>query len=326
MGISTSSNINIFNLASVLNLIVVCGGALHARPETITNTITGQTVMFPIEHQGKEEQYIVTFELKSPRLLKFFKWHSSDPGKLYLVQSGYEHRATIENGSVVLNNVQVNDSGVYQMRIDYYGSELKNHDRSTFRIHVFDPVSQPAVKRIIHGQNAPNITLNCIVRNEEAVTIYWEKIFLSGGIKETNAGPILVVGCATEGEQYKYRCIVKNPVSNASSSEVSVNKCNIGNLNGKKNHLMILIPLGMLVGIILIYLCRLCYKSKYCCSGGRRGMQLSTLHQDSSDAAQPEEGSRPETSHSFSPEMLPVPLSNTSFLCQSASSFERVNG
>lgn len=236
MEISVPSNFNILKLPYALYLIVACGEALISRPETITNTTTGEDVMFPIEHQGKDEQYIVNFRFKYPRNVKILTWHSNDLGKLHFVQ--------------------VNDSGEYQMRIDYYGSKLKNHDQSTFGIQVFNPVSKPMAKTFIHAQKASNITLSCLVSNEKRATIYWEKISLSGSVIETYYQTILVIGCATEEEQYKYRCIVKNPVSNASSNEVSVNQCNVGNWNGKRNYLMILVPLAMLVTLvyILIYL------------------------------------------------------------------------
>lgn len=257
MEISVPSNFNILKLPYALYLIVACGEALISRPETITNTTTGEDVMFPIEHQGKDEQYIVNFRLKYPWNIKILTWHSNDPGKLHFVHSLYEQRVTIKHGSVVLNDVQVNDSGEYQMRIDYYGSKLKNHDQSTFGIQVFNPVSKPMAKTFIHAQKASNITLSCLVSNEKRSTIYWEKISLSGSVIETYVQTILVIGCATEEEQHKYRCIVKNPVSNASSNELSVNQCNVGNWNGKRNHLMILVPLAMMVTLVL-YLKLLC--------------------------------------------------------------------
>ncbi|XP_078266123.1 SLAM family member 5-like isoform X2 [Rhinoraja longicauda] len=230
MEISESLNSNVFKLASVLNLIVVCGGALYARPEAIVNTTSGQTVMFPIERQGQEEQYDVTFGLRFPLNFKILTWQSNNPGKLHIVHPRYEHRATIRHESVVLDDVQVDDSGEYQIRINYFGSEVKNHDQSTFGIHVFDPVSKPIAETLIHGQNAFNITLNCSVANENNVTIYWEKISQSGAIIETYAKTI-VIDCSTEEEQYEYRCIAKNPVSNASSSELSINECDVRNWN-----------------------------------------------------------------------------------------------
>ncbi|GCB81403.1 hypothetical protein scyTo_0023283, partial [Scyliorhinus torazame] len=37
----------------------------------------------------------------------------------------------------MLNDVQVDDTGEYEIHIDYYGTELKNSDESTFRMQVF---------------------------------------------------------------------------------------------------------------------------------------------------------------------------------------------
>lgn len=56
----------------------------------------------------------------------------------------------------------------------------------------------------------------------------------SGEIIETYAKTIIVIDCSTEEEQYEYRCIAKNPVSNASSSELSFNECVARNWNGEK--------------------------------------------------------------------------------------------
>ncbi|XP_059845705.1 hepatic and glial cell adhesion molecule-like isoform X2 [Hypanus sabinus] len=246
MDLSETLNINIFKLVTVFHLILVCRGALYARPGTVTNAAAGQTVMFPIEYQSNEEQYDVTFRLKLPQHFNIFMWTSSNPDNLHIVHPQYKHRTTIKNGSVVLYDIQVNDSGEYQIRTDYYGVELKNHDQSTFTIQVFEPVSEPVAKTLSHGQNATNITLICSVSNGMAVMIYWEKKSFSGVTIETYMNTILVIDCATEDEQHEYRCIAKNPISNASSSEISINSCNTRNLNGKRNYLMILIPLVMM--------------------------------------------------------------------------------
>ncbi|XP_072896928.1 HEPACAM family member 2-like [Hemitrygon akajei] len=246
MELSGIRNIDIFKLASVFHLILVCGGALYARPGTVTNAAEGQTVMFPIEYQSSDDQYHVTFSLTFPQFFKIVIWKSSLPERLYIVHPQYTHRATFKNGSVVLYDIQVNDSGEYQIRTDYYGLEAKNYDQSTFTIQVFEPVSQPVAKTFSHDQNAPNITLNCSVSNAKAVMIYWEKISLSGVTIETYTNTSLVIDCATEDEQHEYRCIAKNPISNASSSEISINSCNTRNLNDKRNYLMILIPLVMM--------------------------------------------------------------------------------
>ncbi|XP_072895109.1 SLAM family member 9-like [Hemitrygon akajei] len=186
-------------------------------------------------------------------LFNILIWTSNNPDNLHIVHSQYKHRATIKNGSVVLYDIQVSDSGKYQIRIDYYGVELKNHDQSTFTIQVFEPVSQPVANKLSHGQNAPNITLICSVSNEKAVMIYWEKISLSGVTIETYTNTILMIDCATEDEQHEYRCIAKNPISNASSSEISINSCNTRNLNDKRNYLMILIPLVMMATLLFAF-------------------------------------------------------------------------
>ncbi|XP_069752716.1 carcinoembryonic antigen-related cell adhesion molecule 21-like [Narcine bancroftii] len=245
MEVSESLNVNIFKLYSVFLLIVVCRGALYARPDVITNVTAGKMVIFPIECQSKEDQYEVILRIRFPRFLKIFTWQSS-LGKLLNVHPLYQNRTTVENESVILNDVQVHDSGVYQIRIDYYGSELKNHDQSTFKIQVYEPVSQPMAQRFNHNQNT---TLICSASTEMKIVSYWEKISLSGVVIETYTDSVLVINCATEEEHYEYRCRIENPVSSASSSGVIVNSCNIRSQNGNRNHLMILIPVMMVLAV-----------------------------------------------------------------------------
>ncbi|XP_072896935.1 HEPACAM family member 2-like isoform X2 [Hemitrygon akajei] len=254
MDLSKALNINVIKLASVFHLILVCRGALYARPGTVTNAAAGQTVMFPIEHQSNKDQYNVTFRLTFPQLFNIFTWTSNNPDNLHIVHPQYKHRTTIKNGSVVLDDIQVSDSGEYKIRTNYYGIELKKHDQSTFMIRVFEPVSQPVANKLSHGQNAPNVTLICSVSNGIAVMIYWEKISLSGVIIETYTNTSLVIDCATEEEQHEYRCIAKNPISNASSSKISINSCNTRNLNDNRNYLMILIPLVMMATLLFAFL------------------------------------------------------------------------
>ncbi|XP_078063672.1 uncharacterized protein LOC144489690 [Mustelus asterias] len=234
----------------VFYLFVVYREALRIRPDTITNATAGEQVLFPVQHQGTDP-YDVTFSLKFPVPFKILTWKSNKPEKLHIVHPLYQHRVGVYRGFVVLNDVHVNDTGEYEIHIDYYGTELKNRDQITFRMHVFEPVSQPVTAILGNCASSPNITLSCSVSNGTNVTIHWESVSISGVLHETYGGTVLVTDCATEKEQQVYRCIAENPVSNATSDPVIVSRYNGANIKGKRNRLMVLVHLGMAVLMVI---------------------------------------------------------------------------
>ncbi|XP_041038863.1 uncharacterized protein LOC121275385 isoform X2 [Carcharodon carcharias] len=246
--------------SQVFHLGVVCGKALLAKPDTITITAVGEQVLFPIRYQGRD-QYDVTFTLRVPLALKILMWKSNNLEKPRIVHPLYQHRVGIHSDFVILNNVHVNDTGEYEMYIDYYGIELKNRDESTFRMQVFEPVSQPVIVILGNCVSSPNITLSCSVSKGTNATIHWEKVSLSGVLNETYDVTVLVIDCVSEEKQHAYRCTAENPVSNATSNRVTVNLNNGANPTGKRNYLMVLIPVALAV-LALIIVCF--WKTPYC--------------------------------------------------------------
>ncbi|XP_038672958.1 hepatocyte cell adhesion molecule-like [Scyliorhinus canicula] len=224
----------------------LCGEALNVKPDAINNAIAGEQALFPIQHQGSD-QYDVTFRSKSPVSFKILKWKSNNLEELSFVHPLYKHRVGIHRGFVMLNDVQVDDTGEYEIHIDYYGTELKNRDESTFRMQVFEPVSQPETAILSNCESSSNITLNCSVSNGTNVMIHWEKLSLSGVLQETYDGTLLVIDCVTGEEQHVYRCIAENPISNATSDRVTVSLYSGAKPKGKRHRLMVLVPLGLAV-------------------------------------------------------------------------------
>ncbi|XP_038672514.1 hepatocyte cell adhesion molecule-like [Scyliorhinus canicula] len=253
----------------VFCLFVVCGEALNVKPDAINNAIAGEQALFPIQHKGSD-QYDVTFRSKSPVSFKIFTWKSKNPEKPYIVHPLYKHRVGIHRGFVMLNDVQVNDTGEYEIHIDYYGTELKNRDESTFRLQVFEPVSQPETAILGNCESSSNVTLNCSVSNGTNVMIHWEKLSLSGVLNETYDVTLLLIDCVTEEEQRMYRCIAENPISNATSDRVTVSHYSGANPKGKIQRLMLLVPLGLAVlavpvPIIAYLLCSTFFKGSTMC-------------------------------------------------------------
>ncbi|XP_067897502.1 SLAM family member 5-like [Heterodontus francisci] len=253
MKLSDSLNVNIFKLGQVFHLFLVCGEALFARPDTITNATTGEQVLFPIQYQGREDQYDVTFRLQFPLAFKILTWKSNNPEKLHIVHPLYQHRVRIYQDFVELNEVHINDTGEYKIDIDYYGTELENRDQSTFRMQVFEAISQPVIVILGNCGSTSNITLSCSVSKGTNVTIRWEKVSLSGVLDQIYEGIALVIDCITEEEQHVYRCLAENPVNNATSNQVTIDFHKGTNPKGKRNRLMVLVPvvMGVLVSAIV---------------------------------------------------------------------------
>ncbi|XP_072329310.1 hepatic and glial cell adhesion molecule-like [Scyliorhinus torazame] len=139
------------------------------------------------------------------------------------------------DGSVVLRNIQINDSGIYEIEINYYGQELKNSDKVGFELLVFEPVSQPDVK-IFGDCTTPNITLSCSVSNGTNVTFHWRKESLSRTTDDAFNGTQLVINHGNEEEQHVYWCIAENPVSDAKSDPVRLELCNGNNGRAIQEH------------------------------------------------------------------------------------------
>ncbi|XP_072329603.1 SLAM family member 5-like [Scyliorhinus torazame] len=253
MKFSDSFYVHIFKLASVLHLFVVCGETLLARVGAISKAAAGEQVQFPIQYQAWD-LYDVTFRLRYPMSFKILTCKSNNPEKLYIVHPLYQHRVGIDRDFVMLNDVQVNDTGEYEMHIDYYGTELKNRDQRTFRIQVFEPVPQPETVILGNCASSSNITLSCSVFNETNVLIHWEKVSSSGALPETYNSTVIVIDCVTEEKQHVYRCIAENPVSNATSDQVTVDLHKGSQANGKRNYLTVLVPMVMAV-LVLIIMC-----------------------------------------------------------------------
>ncbi|XP_078065179.1 cell adhesion molecule CEACAM21-like [Mustelus asterias] len=232
----------------VFRLFTVCGALTLATPSTTTQATVGEHVLFHVNIRDGAS-YDLSFRSKSPSAI-IALWAINNTVELKSIHSLYKGRAQWNmSGSVMLHNVQINDSRGYETEINYYGTELESSDIESFELSVFEPVSQPDVK-IIGNCTTPNTTLNCSVSNGTNVTFHWRKETLSGIIgsafngtnvtfhwrKETLSGIIgsafngtqLVIDLHNEEKQHVYRCMVENPVSRAESEPVRLELC-VGN-------------------------------------------------------------------------------------------------
>ncbi|XP_067897511.1 SLAM family member 5-like isoform X2 [Heterodontus francisci] len=242
-------------LLSVFHLLTLCGTEISAVPNSIINAIVGEQVLFPV-HNHCGAQYEVTFLTKSPTHAKLATWGFNTSHKHPLYENRLE-RST--NDSVVLYNVQISDTKLYGLQIDCYSKTMTPTDEKLFDLRVFEAVSKPLMTIIC---SASNITLSCSVAKGNNVIFHWEKQSLSGAINRTYDGAELVIDHVTEQEQYMYRCIADNLISNASSDPWTIEQCNVNNSKDHKllwNISTIAAPVLLLVLALVAYIC---YKIK----------------------------------------------------------------
>ncbi|XP_078420636.1 SLAM family member 5-like [Cetorhinus maximus] len=245
-------NMKIRALLSVFHLLTLCETEISAVAKTTINAIVGEQVLFPVRNQCGA-QYEITLVAKSPIHAKLASWGSNTSDK----QPTYENRLQRSmNNSVMLQNVQINDTKLYGIQFDCYSITVTETSETLFDLQVFEPVSKPL---ITINCSATIITLSCSVSRGTNVTFLWEKS-LSGVINTTYNGAELVIEHVSEREQYLYRCIGENPVSNASSDPSIIKQCNRKNAKGWKELHWISAAIVWLLALILFVFIR--YKVK----------------------------------------------------------------
>ncbi|XP_078058821.1 hepatic and glial cell adhesion molecule-like isoform X2 [Mustelus asterias] len=205
-------------LLSVFHLLTLCETEITAVPDTTTNAIVGEQVLFPVHNQCTA-LYEAAFFIKSPIHTKLASWGFNTFDKRPLYENRLQRSV---NDSVKLLNVQITDTNLYQIEINCFDKSMTAAREQLFDLQVFEPVSKPLTTVTCSAANA---SLSCEVSNGINVTIHWEKLSLSGAINGTYDGPELVIDHANEEEQYWYKCIAENPVSNATSDPWTIKEC-----------------------------------------------------------------------------------------------------
>uniref|UniRef100_UPI00398F43AB SLAM family member 5-like isoform X1 n=1 Tax=Pristiophorus japonicus TaxID=55135 RepID=UPI00398F43AB len=244
-------------LLSVFHLLTLCGTEISAVHYTIINVVVGEKVMFPVHNQCGA-QYEVSFLSKFPTHTKLASWGLTESDGHPLYKDRLE-RST--NDSLVLHNVQVNDTKLYGIQFECYSTKIAETKEELFDLRVFEPVSKP-VMTITGSCSTPNITLSCSVFKGTNVTFHWEKQSLSGAVNGTYDGSELVIDHVSEQEQYMYRCTAKNPVSNAISDPWTTEQCNSYHSKIQKRLWIMYTTAATVLLFVLILLVYICYKRK----------------------------------------------------------------
>ncbi|XP_078058838.1 hepatic and glial cell adhesion molecule-like, partial [Mustelus asterias] len=228
------------------HLLTLCETEITAVPDTTTNAIVGEQVLFPVHNQCTA-LYEATFFIKSPIHTKLASWGFNPFDKRPLYENRLQRSV---NDSVKLLNVQITDTKLYQIEINCFDKSKTAAREQLFDLQVFEPVSKPRTKITC---STANVSLSCEVSNGTNVTFHWEKLSLSGAINGTYDGPDLVIDHANEEEQYWYKCIAENPVSNATSDPWTIKECKRKPFKELKILLSISVVLIVLVLIVYFY-------------------------------------------------------------------------
>ncbi|KAG9331604.1 hypothetical protein JZ751_018633, partial [Albula glossodonta] len=197
-----------------------CGwteGVVVAAAGSITNVTVGERVLFPVSDEGMSHNYAIKLKFNSTTL---FSWSSrlnvSD------VRDSYKHRIGIlQNGSIYMNDVQLNDSGVY-LSETHDKSGFKSTKSSNFHLQVFEPVSKPNIAaECLNG----SISLSCFSSEGSEVTYSWETLPPCGDDSCVHLGATVEIHPSSESTAHT--CTAQNPVSRATSDPIDLGVCSI---------------------------------------------------------------------------------------------------
>ncbi|XP_048460624.1 SLAM family member 5-like [Rhincodon typus] len=229
-------------LLSVFSLLTVFGTEISAI--SIINAIVGKQVLFPVAIPCGN-QCEVAFLSKSPIHAKLASWGIT-PLSTHIL---YKNRLQIAtNCSLVLQNVQINDTKPYAIQIDCCKPSTVTEE-TIFQLQVFEPVSKPS---ITINCSTTNVSLSCSVSNGTNVTLHWEKKSSSGAISRINDGAELVLSHDHEQNQYEYMCVAENPVSSETSDPPKLEKCNGHNSKGWRAPVFISTATVLFFGLVII--------------------------------------------------------------------------
>ncbi|XP_036410777.1 SLAM family member 5-like [Megalops cyprinoides] len=257
----------------------LCGGSEElavAVAGSITNVTVGESVLFPVSPEG-ENSYKVNLNFRSSPIVT---WYSETNDSYFHNQ--YKDRISIHDaGPIYLNTVQLSDSGLYQIKIQYSSGDFRPPTYSDFHLQVFEPVSSPTITVECLGNN---ISLSCSSSQGSEVTYSWETLPPCSSESCIHFGQTIEMDSFPQAESVTYRCTAQNPVSRASSDPMALRGCST---QGAKVDRWIPALCGILFTLFLTGAVMCLYKKKKrdvkvkqikgSCVGGVRGWQWQLL-------------------------------------------------
>nr|XP_005311312.1 SLAM family member 8-like [Chrysemys picta bellii] len=173
-------------------------------PSNQVNGTVGGTVYLNPKLSVPEEYKQIIWRFNNSLKILTKKWNQlvSYPSGSFQNKLHYYENHTLE-----INQLQKQDSGIFQIQVEDNLSKKTNED---IQLHVYEPIPKPSVKFIsrVNEDGWCSVTLACIV-NATQVTYRWRK----------NEKDLVGKNSSTLDDLFKlesnasYKCIVSNPVS-----------------------------------------------------------------------------------------------------------------
>ncbi|XP_048845252.1 otospiralin isoform X4 [Brienomyrus brachyistius] len=201
----------------LLLLVYLCWGSQGQPTESapsITSVTVGGSFQFPFT-TGGNQSYRVELKFNSTVLIVTWIFQSSP-----FINVNYEGRVKILENLVQLDNLQLSDSGFYDLYVDYLTGKRGRYRR--FRIQVFEPVSKPSITTECLGSN---VTLACNSNKGTNVEYVWKTAPPCGESCLVHLGPVVEIPQSDAPSSLYYTCTAQNEFSNETSDPLELKLC-----------------------------------------------------------------------------------------------------
>ncbi|XP_059355304.1 hepatic and glial cell adhesion molecule-like [Carassius carassius] len=246
----------------------------------LTSILFSLILMFPpgkfvssCIYKAAGDKVVISFDDAILQKDNELKW-THDKQKVYLrkgSQIKLNQLNVSEDGSLILENIQKDQSGEYKGNI--YDVEGNLITETVQQLCVLEPVAEPIVlvECVENGVN-----LNCSAVNNDEVVVSWMK----NGKKANMTHAVLHISSSELKPGYHFSCTVRNQISKKSAKKVEPECSETDNsenkyLFGLDLWWMLVILTGFL--LILFIICLVCVSR--CCRSSKRKTKREEQHQ-----------------------------------------------
>ncbi|XP_036298248.1 SLAM family member 6 isoform X2 [Pipistrellus kuhlii] len=278
-------------------------------PPLLVNGVLGESVTLPLKFPAKEEIQFITWlhneaaiifiQIKPPQT------QNTDPQIQNTDPQRKNRLKVIQYYSLQINNLTMEDSGVYRAQITTANSEIYVYNLSIFeRLRNL----QVANDTQLFGNGTCEIQLTCFVENpDDHVSFRWQ----AAGNTILEEANLTISWDPKNSSEETYTCIAKNPVSNLSFS-LSVQSLCKGVFNEKNQHWIIIWSV-LVPCLICIFVSLFVWKKK---------VSAETPRDSGNDPTCPENTVYARVTHPNTKTGIPIPMKNNdsstiySVICQ----------
>uniref|UniRef100_A0A3B3SV12 Ig-like domain-containing protein n=1 Tax=Paramormyrops kingsleyae TaxID=1676925 RepID=A0A3B3SV12_9TELE len=202
------------NIIKTPGLVYLCWGTQGQPTESapsVTNVTVGGSFQFPFTPDGNQN-YRVELKFNSMVLITTSVFQSPP-----FINVNYKGRVKILENLIQLENLQLLDSGFYDVYVDYFTGKKGQYRR--FLIQVFEPVSKPSITAECLGSN---VTLACSSSQGTNVEYSWETAPPCGESCLVHLGPVVEIAPSDAPTSLYYTCRAQNEFSNETSDPLEL--------------------------------------------------------------------------------------------------------